>query len=158
MTRLLIVLLLATAALMARAGMRVLPQLPQGELPDSEVVTNVALGIRLADLEALRFTLDFEPNASNELALAIGADADGDGDLSFDETALVFGCDCGGWYRVDAATGDVTAGDLGETLEIGRGEFGDGWDTVKILHRGLGAFAETVTQDAERRKFIIRFR
>ena len=31
MTRLLIALLLATAALMARAGTRVLPQLPQGE-------------------------------------------------------------------------------------------------------------------------------
>ena len=52
----------------------------------------------------------------------------------------------------------VTAGGLGETLEIGKGEFGDGWDTVKILHRGLGVFAETVTQDAERRKLIIRFR
>jgi len=158
MTRLPIVLLLATAALRCAAGMRVLPQLPQGELPDCEAVTNVALTVRLADLEALRFTLDFTPNASNELALAIGADADGDGDLSFDEAALVFGCDCGGWYRVDAATGGVTAGGLGETLEIGKGDFGDGWDTVKILHRGLGVFAETVTQDAERRKLIIRFR
>ena len=52
----------------------------------------------------------------------------------------------------------VTADDFGETLEIGKGDFGDGWDTVKILHRGLGVFAETVTQDAERRKLIIRFR
>ena len=52
----------------------------------------------------------------------------------------------------------VTAGGLGETLEIGKGDFGDGWYTVKILHRGLGVFAETVTQDAERRKLIIRFR
>lgn len=31
----------------------------------------------------------------------------------------------------------VTAGGLGWTLEIGKGDFGDGWDTVKILHRGL---------------------
>ena len=52
----------------------------------------------------------------------------------------------------------VTADDFGWTLEIGKGEFGDGWDTVKILHRGLGVFAETVTQDAEGKKFIIRFR
>jgi hypothetical protein len=158
MRRLLTGLLTITAALSCAAKVTVLPQLPQGELPDCEVVTNVALTANLANLEALRFTLDFEPSASNELAVAVGADADGDGDLSLEEAAVVFGCDCGGWYRVDAATGGVTAGGLGETLEIGKGDFGDGWDTVKILHRGLGVFAETVTQDAERRKLIIRFR
>ena len=158
MTRLPIALLLATAALRCAAGTRVLPQLPQGELPDCEVVTNVALTANLANLEALRFTLDFTPNASNELALAIGADADGDGDLSFDEAALIFGCDCGGWYRADAATGAVATNGFGGTVEINKRDFDLSWNLVKILHRGLGVFAETVTQDAEGKKFIIRFR
>ena len=146
MTRLPIALLLATAALRCAAGTRVLPHLPQGELPDCEAVTNVALTVRLADLEALRFTLDFTSNASNELALAIGADADGDGDLSFDEAALVFGCDCGGWYRVDGTTGAVATNGFGGTVEINKRDFDLSWNLVKVLHRGLGVFAETVTQ------------
>ena len=59
MRRVLIGLFAITAALSCAAKVAVLPQLPQGELPDSEVVTNVALTANLANLEALRFTLDF---------------------------------------------------------------------------------------------------
>ena len=158
MRRLLTGLLAITAALSCAAKVAVLPQLPQGELPDCEVVTNVALTANLANLEALRFTLDFEPSASNELAVAVGADADGDGDLSLEEEAVVFGCDCGGWYRVDGATGSVSTNGLGGTVEINKRDFDLAWDLVKILHRGLGVFAETVTQDAEGKKFIIHFR
>ena len=159
MGRVLTGLLTITAALMARAGaLFTPPQLPQGELPDCEVVTNVALTANLANLEALRFTLDFEPSASNELAVAVGADADGDGDLSPEEAAVVFGCDCGGWYRVDGTTGAVATNGFGGTVEINKRDFDLSWDLVKVLHRGLGVFAETVTQDAEGKKFIIRFR
>ena len=157
MGRLLTGLLAITAALMARAGERFAPpQLPQGELPDCEVVTNVALTANLANLEALRFTLDFEPSASNELAVAVGADADGD--LSLEEAAVVFGCDCGGWYRVDGTTGAVATNGFVGTVEINKRDFDLSWNLVKVLHRGLGVFAETVTQDAEGKKFIIRFR
>ena len=158
MRRLLIGLLAITAALSCAAKVAVLPQLPQGELPDSEVATNITLTANLANLEALRFTLEFVPNASNELAVAVGADADGDGDLSLEEAAVVFGCDCGGWYRVDGATGSVSTNGLGGTVEINKRDFDFSWDLVKILHRGLGVFAETVTQDAEGKKFIIHFR
>ena len=52
----------------------------------------------------------------------------------------------------------VTAGGLGETLGINKRDFDLSWNLVKVLHRGLGVFAETVTQDAEGKKFIIRFR
>ena len=41
--------------------------------------------------------------ASNEVLVAVGHDADYDGDLSFDETAFVFGIDCGGRYLADYA-------------------------------------------------------
>jgi len=150
MRRVLIGLLAITAALSCAAKVTVLPQLPQGELPDSEVVTNITLAANLANLEALRFTLDFEPSASNELAVAVGADADGDGDLSLEEAAVVFGCDCGGWYRVDGTTGAVATNN--------KRDFDLSWNLVKVLHRGLGVFAETVTQDAEGKKFIIHFR
>ena len=156
MRRLLTGLLAITAALSCAAKVTVLPQLPQGELPDCEVVTNVALTANLANLEALRFTLDFEPSSSNELAVAVGADADGD--LSLEEAAVVFGCDCGGWYRVDGTTGAVATNGFGGTVEINKRDFDLSWNLVKVLHRGLGVFAETVTQDAEGKKFIIRFR
>ena len=145
-------------ATLCRAKTYNIPALAEALPPVSEIVTNVVISIDTQKLESFCMSMSFTSCASNELMLAIGHDADADGDLSFDEAALVFGCDCGGWYRVDAATGGVMAGGLGETLEIGKGDFGDGWDTVKILHRGLGVFAETVTQDAERRKLIIRFR
>ena len=40
--------------------------------------------------------------------VAIGADGDNDGDLSVDEAAIVFGCDCGEWYRTDLCTGTAS--------------------------------------------------
>ena len=156
MRRLLIGLLTITAALSCAAKVTVLPQLPQGELPDCKVVTNVALTANLANLEALRFTLEFEPSASNELAVAVGADADGD--LSLEEAAVVFGCDCGGWYRVDGTTGAVATNGFVGTVEINKRDFDLSWNLVKVLHRGLGVFAETVTQEDEGKKFIIHFR
>ena len=158
MRRVLIGLLAITAALSCAAKVAVLPQLPQGELPDSEVVTNITLAANLANLEVLRFTLEFEPNASNELAVAVGADADGNGDLSLEEAAVVFGCDCGGWYRVDGAAGSVSTSGLSSTVEINKRDFDLSWNLVKVLHRGLGVFAETVTQEDEGKKFIIHFR
>ena len=122
MRRVLIGLFAITAALSCAAKVTVLPQLPQGELPDSEVVTNITLAANLANLEALRFTLEFEPNASNELAVAVGADADGNGDLSFDEAALAFGSDCGERYLVDYRTQTIVS-HSGSSVIIGKKDF-----------------------------------
>ena len=44
------------------------------------------------------------------------------------------------------------------SVEINKRDFDLSWNLVKVLHRGLGVFAETVTQDAEGKKFIIHFR
>ena len=48
----------ATLAGLALAARVVeLPQLPEGELPNSEVVTNIALGVNLGRLDWLAFSL-----------------------------------------------------------------------------------------------------
>ena len=44
-----------------------LPTLPCGELPNSEVVTNVALNVDYGRLENLTFSLELNASASNSL-------------------------------------------------------------------------------------------
>ena len=69
-------LFLAFAPL-ALFGARVtpLPTLPCGELPNSEVVTNVALNVDYARLENLTFTLELNASVSNGLSIAVGTAA-----------------------------------------------------------------------------------
>ena len=52
-----------------------LPTLPCGELPNSEVVTNVALNVDYAGLENLTFSLELNASASNSLSIAVGTAA-----------------------------------------------------------------------------------
>ena len=68
--------LLALAPL-ALFGARVtpLPTLPCGELPNSEVSTNVALNVDYARLENLTFSLELNASASNSLSIAVGTAA-----------------------------------------------------------------------------------
>jgi hypothetical protein len=44
------------------------------------------------------FDLSFDATASNNVAVAIGEDKNGDGDLSFSETDVVVGWDCGRYF------------------------------------------------------------
>ena len=75
------------------------PQLPPGTMPDTEVSTNIALHVNSERLESFGLSIQVEGGATNEVLVAVGHDADGDGDLSFGETAFVFGRDCGSGYR-----------------------------------------------------------
>ena len=66
----------ATLAGLASAARVVeLPQLPEGGLPNSEVVTNIALGANLERLDWLSFSLALDACASNSLLLAVGTAA-----------------------------------------------------------------------------------
>lgn len=85
-----------------------MPQLPDGTLPNTEVVTNVPLHVDAARLRSFGLGLQAECCVSNEVLVAVGSDADGDGDLSFGEAAFVFGLDCDG-ERPEAAGADVAA-------------------------------------------------
>ena len=134
------------------------PQLPDAALPDTEVVTNVALRVNVERLDVFSLKLEIDgTGAASEVLVAVGHDADENGDLSFEETAFVFGCDCGERYLVNHQTGRVFTG-LGDTVAVSYRHFDPGWNLAKVVKRGEGAVGETVTEIVENKRFSIRIR
>ena len=119
-----------------------LPTLPCGELPNSEVVTNVALNVDYARLENLTFSLELNASASNSLSIAVGTAA-GDA-MTLDEADFEWGYDCGKWFRADTETGNVDewpepgTGRVSRTLTINRSDFKPQWNRLRIVKRGVG--------------------
>ena len=150
--------LFAVFAFSALAEARVVvPSLPEAVTPDAEVSTNIALNVNAARLQTLTLSVEFESCATNEVLVAIGADADDDGDLSVDEAAIVFGCDCGAWYRADLRTGEIETAAT-NALVIGKRQFDPAWNRLKVVRRGFGEISESVEKDEERVRFDIRVR
>ena len=125
--------------------------------PDAEVSTNIALNVNAARLQTLTLSVEFESCVTNEVLIALGADADLDGDLSIDEADIVFGCDCGAWYRADLRTGEIETATT-NALVIGKREFDPAWNRVKVVRRGFGEIDENVIVDKERVRFDVRIR
>ena len=152
------ILMVALLAFSAFAGTRVVvPSFPEAVAPDAEVCTNLVLNVDVTRLRTLTIAVAFDSCETNEVLVAIGADADGDGDLSVDEAAIVFGCDCGAWYRADLRAGEVETAAT-NALVIGKREFDPAWNLVKVVRRGFGEISETVGVDEERVRFDIRIR
>ena len=149
--------LLLLASIPAIAARVDVPSLPSSPFADTEAATNVALNVNAARLEKLTLSVTFDTCETNEVLVAIGADTDGNGDLSFDEAALVYGCDCGAWYRADLRTGATGSADA-SGLILGNGQFDPSWNIVKVIRRGLGEIGESVLVDEERVRFEIRIR
>ena len=147
-------LLTASALAGARA---VVSSLPEAVRPDAEVSTNIALNVNAARLRTLTLSGEFESCVTNEVLVAIGADADLDGDLSVDEADIVFGCDCGAWYRADLRTGEIETATT-NALVISKRQFDPAWNRLKVVRRGLGEIGESVEKDEERVRFDIRIR
>ena len=135
----------------------VVPSLPEAVTPDAEVSTNIALDVNAARLQTLTLSVEFESCVTNEVLIALGADADLDGDLSVDEADIVFGCDCGAWYRADLRTGEIETATT-NALVIGKRQFDPAWNRLKVVRRGLGEIGESVEKDEERVRFDIRIR
>ena len=136
----------------------VLPQLPDGALPDTEVTTNILLRVDAERLEVFSLKLEIEgTSAESEVLVAVGHDADENGDLSFEETAFVFGCDCEERYFVNHQTGQVFTG-TGDTVAISHHNFDPAWNLAKVVKRGEGAVGETITETVENKRFSIRIR
>ena len=150
-------LCIVIAATAFASAMIVVPQLPPSPYDDTEISTNVALNVSAARLERLTLSVAFETSETNEVLVALGADTDGNGDLSIDEADVVFGCDCGAWYRADLRTGETTQ-QTTNILVIGKREFDPAWNVFKVIRRGLGEIGESVTLDEERVRFDIRVR
>ena len=149
---------------LALFGARVtpLPTLPCGELPNSEVVTNIALNVDYARLENLTFSLELNASASNSLSIAVGTAA-GDS-LALDDADFEWGYDCGKWFRADTATGDVDewpepgTGRVSRTLTIERSDFNPQWNRLRIIKRGVGDVEVGLSYSREYTKFTIRIR
>ena len=149
--------LLLLASIPAIAARVDVPSLPSSPFADTEAATNVALNVNAARLEKLTLSVTFGTCETNEVLVSIGADTDGNGDLSFDESALSYGCDCGAWYRADLRTGTTGPADA-NGLVIGKDQFDPLWNLVKVVRRGLGEIGECVSMDEERVRFDIRIR
>ena len=139
-----------------------LPTLPCGELPNSEVSTNVALNVDYARLENLTFSLELNASASNSISIAVGTAA-GDA-LTLDEADFEWGYDCGKWFRADTETGNVDEwpelgnGRVSRTLTINRSDFNPQWNRLRIVKRGLGDIEVGLLYSREYTKFTIRIR
>ena len=134
-----------------------LPALPMGEPPVPEVATNLALRTPPRHLQSVTFQIDGGADAGHEIALALGTDADDDGELAFEETALIFGCDCGGWYLadLDACTVSTLATNA---LVLSRHDYDRGWNRLRLVRRGGGSWTPVVTAIPTLSPFIIRIR
>ena len=149
---------------LALFGARVvpLPTLPSGELPNSEVVTNISLNVDYERLENLTFSLELNASASNSLSIAVGTAA-GDA-LTLDETDFEWGYDCGKWFRADTATGNVDEwpepgnGRVSRALSIDRRDFNLHWNRLRIVKRGVGDIEVGLSYSREYTKFTIRIR
>ena len=152
------ILMVAFLASSAFAGARVVvPPLPEAVTPDAEVSTNIELNVNVARLQTLTLSVEFESCVTSEVLVAIGADADLDGDLSVDEADIVFGCDCGAWYRADFRAGEIETATT-NALVIGKRQFDTAWNRLKVVRRGFGEIGEAVEKDEERVRFDIRIR
>ena len=83
------------------AAVFAVPEMPEAEWDDTEVVTNAALPAARADSRVFAFTLELDATASNNVEVAFGHDADHDGVLSRGEAGLLVGWDCGEWFWRD---------------------------------------------------------
>ena len=139
-----------------------LPTLPCGELPNSEVVTNIALNVDYARLEDLTFSLELNASESNSLSIAVGTAA-GDA-LTLDEADFEWGYDCGKWFRADTATGNVDewpesgVGRVSRMLTIDWCDFNPRWNRMRIVKRGVGDLEVDTSYSREYKKFLIRVR
>ena len=131
--------------------------LPMSDSADTEVSTNIVLKINASRLEQLSFSISFDSCDTNEVLVALGTDANADGDLSMDEADILFGCDCGVWYRADLRTGESVAQES-NILVIGKREFDPSWDLFKVVRRGVGDIGESVALSEERIRFYIYMR
>ena len=111
----------------------------------------------MSRLDEFSLCIEASNGVSNEVLVAIGHDADEDGDLSFDETAFVFGIDCGSRYLADYAAGHVLD-EVTETLRISHRDFDPSWNIAKVVKRGEGEVDSVVTEGIENKRFSIRIR
>ena len=102
----------------------------------------------------IEFTVALDATPTNNVEVAIGTDANVDGNLSVEESAYVFGYDCGTWFCRERDKNKIenTAVDLdllprphlSHTFILKRRQLDTAWNLVKVTRRGCGAVCELV--------------
>ena len=125
--------------------------LPQSEFADTEVSTNIAFAVERPAMTRIEFTVALDATPTNNVEVAIGTDANGDGNLSVEESAHVFGYDCGKWFernREGAGPIGTECPTLSARIEksfvLKRRQLDTAWDMVKVTRRGCGSTCELV--------------
>ena len=154
-------ILLAVVSAAASAAVAVGP-LPAPEYADTEVTTNFAFSVGEGQSRGIVFTVELQATPSNNVEVAIGVDADGNGCLSVDESELCAGYDCGTWFVRSAADGSVSTTDATDsgvfrrTYRVRARRVNPLWNLVKVMRRGRGAAAESVSVEHVEHGFQVR--
>lgn len=130
-------------------------------IPEASITQS--LGVDLAEMESLTFSLELVPNATNNLEVALGSDTNADGILDLDECDRLFGYDCGKWYEKDGRTGEVTthlSTDESDGKPIRREwifrrrDMNFAWNALRLTRRGRGELDESATVDTKHVSFV----
>ena len=128
--------------------------LPQSEYADTEVSTNIAFVVERPAMTRIEFTVSLDATPTNNVEVAIGTDANGDGNLAVEETAYVFGYDCGTWFcrardenKIESSTVNLNLQPqprLSHIFILKRRQLDTAWNLVKVTRRGCGFACELV--------------
>ena len=139
--------------------------LPPSECADTEVSTNMAFTVDRSAMTRIEFTVALDATRTNNVEVAIGTDANGDGDLSVEESAHVFGYDCGKWFeRNREGAGSIgtecptLSARIEKTFVLKRRQLDTAWNLVKVTRRGCGATCELVKAEGRRPGFMLEVR
>ena len=143
-------------------------ELPPSEFADTEVSTNIAFVVERPAMSRIEFTVALDATPTNNVEVAIGTDVNVDGNLSVEESAYVFGYDCGTWFcrdrdknRIEDTSVDLDLRPrprLSHTFILKRQKLDTDWNTVKVTRRGGGASCELVKAEGRRPGFMLEVR
>ena len=143
--------LLAMIPLLPMAAFAVTVEpLPQSEFADTEVSTNIAFAVERPAMTRIEFTVALDATPTNNVEVAIGTDANGDGNLAVEESAYVFGYDCGTWFARSAGLEGLGSleglggGRVEKTFVLKKRQLDTAWNLVKVTRRGWGSTCELV--------------
>ena len=138
--------------------------LPQSEYADTEVSTNIAFAVERPAMTRIEFSVALDATPTNNVEVAIGTDANSDGNLAVEETAYVFGYDCGAWFARSAGLEGLGSleglggGRVEKTFVLKRRQLDTAWNLVKVTRRGCGAVCELVEAKGRKPGFKLEMR
>ena len=149
---------------MAAFGVTVEP-LPPSEYADTEASTNIPFEVSFDAMSRMNFSISLEASPSNCVEVSIGEDANGDGNLSPEESAYTFGCDCERWFERDAVgdtetnlpaaatrgvSGTVVNGQVEKSFVLKKRKLDEAWNLVKVTRRGVAEIGEVVLVEGKK--------